>query len=149
MENPPTASMRRLDRRQRILALLVTGAIVLVFLLARWLTPDDRGLGTHEQLGLAPCRMLSLFHIPCPFCGMTTSFSLMVRGQAVRAFFVQPAGALIFILCAGIAIGAIPSAIAGRCPHRVLRLGSDKRALILLGACVALSWGYKIATHGM
>ena len=39
-------------------------------LVALSLTPDNRGLGTHEQLGLAPCRMLSYLHIPCPYIGI-------------------------------------------------------------------------------
>lgn len=71
--------------------LLIGGASLMclaTFALAIWLTPDPSGSGTHQQLGFPPCTIKSLFQIPCPTCGMTTSFAHFVRGewsQAARA----------------------------------------------------------------
>ena len=35
-------------------------------------------MGTHQQLGLPPCNFVTLTGYPCPACGMTTSFALLV-----------------------------------------------------------------------
>lgn len=57
---------------------------------------DPRGYGTHEQLGLAPCRMLQFTGVPCPACGVTTSVTLAAKGEVVASFVTQPFG----LLCA-------------------------------------------------
>ena len=56
----------------------------LVFGIALWLNPYDaegqpRKMETHRQLGLPPCTFYLLTGVPCPSCGMTTSFALLVR----------------------------------------------------------------------
>jgi hypothetical protein len=66
--------------------------------IARWLVPDPRGIGTHEQLGLPPCGFIQVFHdVPCPSCGMTTTFALAADGRLVDGFKNQPMGFLIFL----------------------------------------------------
>lgn len=52
---------------------------------ARTLTPDADGLGTHQQLGLPPCSMRIMFNMRCPGCGMTTSWAHFTRGQWVSS----------------------------------------------------------------
>lgn len=133
--------------RERAAAAAVGVSIAAVFAVARVLTPDLRGLGTHEQLGLGSCRMLTTFHIPCPFCGMTTSFSLMVRGDVGAAIAAQPAGAAIFyILAASLGLG-LWIALSGRRPLWLnSRLLNGPVALVgLAGLCVA--WMYKIFAY--
>ncbi|HMP79085.1 MAG TPA: DUF2752 domain-containing protein [Pirellulaceae bacterium] len=67
-------------------ALVASGlAICLALATARCLTPDERGYGTHQQLGLPPCSGRYLWRGVCPSCGMTTSWSWMMRGNLVRA----------------------------------------------------------------
>lgn len=121
--------------------------ILTVVVLARWLTPDPRGLGTHEQLGLPPCLTSSVFGIPCPFCGMTTSFSLMAHGEVSASFATQPAGALGFIL----SIIAFLLCIAFGVTGRAVPLGANfwrARWLVLLGMSVVLcAWIYKLLDH--
>jgi hypothetical protein len=75
-------------------ALLVPTATVLG--LAAWLTPDPTGVGTHIQLGLEPCIMMSWLTLPCPMCGMTTTFSLMAHLRPIDAFLNQPFGVVLF-----------------------------------------------------
>ena len=131
-------------RFQRALAAAFSAGSVIVVVLARWTTPDPRGLGTHEQLGLAPCSMLTFFHIPCPFCGMTTTFSLMVRGEFWNAIIAQPAGALLFVLLPFTFISALVVAVAGRAPLRALG-GRGLKPLLIMGfTTVFLAWTYKI-----
>lgn len=67
---------------------------------AVWLTPDLRGHGTHEQLGLPPCGFLLTTRLPCATCGMTTAFALAAHGQLFDALVTQPAGALLALLAA-------------------------------------------------
>jgi len=75
-------------------------ALFLVFpfilFLAHLLNPDPSGLGTHKGLGLPPCGFYTMFHKPCPSCGMTTSFALLMHGRLLDAFKSQPAGVFLF-----------------------------------------------------
>ena len=62
------------------------------FALAYALEPDPRGFGTHQSLGLPPCTFRALFGIPCPSCGMTTSFSHFMHGNLWQAFRANAGG---------------------------------------------------------
>ena len=72
-------------------------AVGLSILLAiAWnLTPDTRGYGTHHQLGFPDCTFIVLWGIPCPMCGMTTSWAYLMNGQVFPALTVNPGGALL------------------------------------------------------
>lgn len=65
---------------------------------AIYLTPNSSGLGTHQQLGLPACWFYYLTKIPCPTCGLTTSYTHLMHGHFTRAFWANAAGPLIFIL---------------------------------------------------
>ena len=73
----------------RIPLLAVGGMLASIFGIALYLNPynadgSPRTMATHTTLGLPPCNFVVLTGKPCPSCGMTTSFSLLVRGD-VRA----------------------------------------------------------------
>ncbi len=75
---------------------LVLG-ITVVFGIAFWLNPyeakgNPKTMGTHEQLGFPPCNFLIFTGKPCPSCGMTTSFALVVRGDLGNALEANWAG---------------------------------------------------------
>jgi len=95
---------------------LVTLALVLLGLLvaARTLTPDARGHGTHQQLGLPPCTFYVIFQRPCPACGMTTSWAWLLRGEIGHALAANVGGTLL----AGLSLAGVPwllvSALRGR-----------------------------------
>ena len=76
---------------------LVSLSIGLTILMgiAWWLQPDARGYGTHHQLGLPDCSFIVLWGIPCPMCGMTTSWSNLMHGDWANAFRANPGGALL------------------------------------------------------
>jgi Protein of unknown function (DUF2752) len=76
----------------RIAAGVVGVLLVTVLGIARWLTPSETGYGTHTQLGLPPCVMKEFLRIPCPSCGMTTSFACTMDGDLRRAIVANPAG---------------------------------------------------------
>jgi hypothetical protein len=54
-------------------------------------------MGTHEQLGLPPCRFLAFTGFPCPSCGLTTSFAYAAHFHFQQAFFASPFGLVLFL----------------------------------------------------
>src|SRR3984957_18651504 len=91
-----------LGQRARVLLSLLSLGLIAGFGVAAMLEPDSRGFGTHRQLGLPPCTVRLLFGIPCPSCGMTTSFASLMRGQLDQSFRANPAGLLLGLACAAL-----------------------------------------------
>lgn len=125
------------------------GAIVFlaaggVLFLALWLSPNPSGIGTHQQLGLPACNWVANFDLPCPTCGMTTSFSHAVRGEFLGSIRAQPAGFLLSILTAcTLLIGLYVMATGSRVGSVLDRLWG-RRAVWLLVASLVAAWAYKI-----
>lgn len=81
------------------MALGITGVFVLAALINPYETDGTaRNMGTHKQLGLADCGFLVVTGLPCPSCGMTTSFALLVRGDLINSLRANTAGTLLAIL---------------------------------------------------
>ena len=89
-----------LDRT--IAVLFATAAIALAVLLLG-ISPDARGHGTHEQLGMAACGWPLAYGTPCPTCGCTTAACQLVHGDVFGAFVTQPFGATMAL--AGLLLG--------------------------------------------
>ena len=102
------------------LSLLAVGvALAGIFGIACWLNPYDadgnpRSMATHTQLGLPPCNFVMLTGKPCPACGMTTSFALLVRGDVSASLGANWAGTLIAVLWALTMVWAVAGGIVGR-----------------------------------
>lgn len=86
----------RITPTGRALWAVVGAGCLTVLAIALWLTPDDRGFGTHELLTGTPCPFPLIMKLPCPTCGMTTAFALTMHARPIEAFLAQPAG---FVLC--------------------------------------------------
>lgn len=161
-ETPPTARpcntghalgplLRRIDHRHptkvRLWAGVFFGASAALLILASQLHPDQRGVGTHEQLGLPPCGLIQFVGIPCPTCGMTTAYSYTVRGRLIAGFSAQPFGfvlALGTILSVGLSAVIVVSGKTWRVNwYRI----SPNRTVLLLVVCFVLAWLYKIVDH--
>jgi hypothetical protein len=148
---PPILASRSDQSREtgwgRLLALGIAIACVAVLIRAATLVPSPTGMGTHRTMGLANCGFLERTGIPCPSCGMTTSFAWFVRGNLLASFYVQPMGALLAFAAGVTTWGAAYIVITGRPIHRLLRLLPGRYYLlpILLFACLA--WGWKILIH--
>jgi hypothetical protein len=131
----------RAERAQYGAWLVVAGVVLAV---ARYLQPDGRGYGTHEQLGLPTCTFLALTGIPCPSCGLTTSFAHAAHGHFYAALVAQPFGLLAFWLT----LLSIPATLY--LLHRriafasLLRARAANRSGVVLLALYLLSWIYKI-----
>lgn len=85
----------------KVRLLLVGWSLFLIagFTVAIQIKPDPRGFGTHQRLGFAPCVIRNQFSIPCPSCGMTTSFSHFVRGQIRQSAQANTSGLVLAMIC--------------------------------------------------
>ncbi|HEY2158660.1 MAG TPA: DUF2752 domain-containing protein, partial [Isosphaeraceae bacterium] len=108
----------RLGAIARAGLLALAAVLIGLFATAGRLSPDPRGYGTHEQLGLSPCAILRLTGRPCPTCGMTTSFAWLARGDPARAWRANPAGLLAAVVGAGLVPWLLLVASTGRAPGR-------------------------------
>jgi hypothetical protein len=128
-------------------AVLLGGAAIL--LAAARIDPDSRGYGTHQQLGLPPCGFELATGLPCPTCGMTTSFAHFARLEPEAAFRIQPFGALLFVAVAASTLLALFHLVAWRSPAWILRRLPPFPILVaaFLLALIA-SWGWKILATG-
>ena len=138
---------QRLHSHERAILALVAAGLLLLFAVGRLLTPDPRGVGTHEQIGLPPCATNLLFHIPCPFCGMTTAFSLMAHGEWAAAIKTQPAGALLALVAAASFVATAAAAVSGRGlpPELVARVSRWAWKIVIV--IVLVAWVYKLAVY--
>jgi hypothetical protein len=136
------APYSRRDRAQ-YLTLLALCAIALTA--ARLLEPSPRGVGTHEQLGLPPCLFLKLTGLPCPSCGLTTSFAHAARLHFYEALVTQPFG-LIACAAALLLVPTVGFLMHRRVPWaRAFHARATNRSLLVLLALYLSSWAYKIA----
>ncbi len=128
----------------RLTALGVLIGVGVILGVARWIDPNPSGYGSHRRLGLAPCGFLYTTGLPCPTCGMTTTFALTVRGHILKALWVQPAGTVLAGVTVLLGITAIVVLITGR--RLEINWYRINPMHVLVGALVLFigSWAFKI-----
>ena len=109
----------RAGRWVRIALLGIGGSLAAVFAIALYLNPYNadgtpRTMATHTTLGLPPCNFVVMTGKPCPSCGMTTSFSLLVRGDVLASLKANWVGTILATFWAGLLVWSVASAIAAR-----------------------------------
>ncbi len=99
----PLPARQRLRPWMRLLLVALALGLSAVFATAVYLDPYRGGqplrMETHRQLGLPECTFKEMTKLPCPSCGMTTSFALMVRGDVWNAAQANVVGALLAAFC--------------------------------------------------
>jgi hypothetical protein len=114
------------------------------FALARSVEPDPRGFGTHQRLGLPPCTFRALCNLPCPSCGMTTSFAHLTRGHLALAIQSNAGGALLALVCAA----QIPWCWWSACRGRLVGVSQPARGILAVMLTVAgvsvLNWLFQL-----
>jgi len=123
-ECPPQKS----ERSRRLHALGVALSAVLLLSIAFVLSPSEEGIGTHQQLGLPTCGWILASDIPCPTCGMTTSWTHTVRGNFV-------------------ALGGFITATTGFSFQPLLYRFPPSKIFIVVIILSLLAWGFKILLH--
>jgi hypothetical protein len=89
--------LEKIPKWLRLFLVALPTALTLLLIIAWKLQPDPRGYGTHHQLGFPDCTFIVLWGIPCPMCGMTTSWSNLMHGNWLTSFRSNPGGALLGI----------------------------------------------------
>ena len=124
---------------------LLTGAVLTI---AALLTADTSGVGTHTQLGLGECTFLRTTGLPCPMCGMTTTFTHMAHFHWIDGLLTQPFGAVLFLMTAVVFVLASLDLIrpAGRLKriYAFIQRFEFSWAIAMLSGLL-LGWGYKVA----
>jgi Protein of unknown function (DUF2752) len=140
--------IERMSLSGRILAALIGLGCLAILITAAALTPAPEGVGTHAAgLNLPQCNFLRTTKLPCPSCGMTTSFTWFAHGNLVASAYVQPMGTVLALLAAACVWGGLYIAISGRPAHRLLRLLPSRYTLFPLLLLGVLAWGWKILIH--
>lgn len=132
-----------LDRLIAVVVLATGAAFVLALSLV---SPDPRGYGTHELLGMEPCSWASGGDLPCPTCGVTTAACHLVHLSPFKAVATHPFGAALAGF--GIWLAGMAGFSLIRRRSFVDRLARLPYATLLISGVVLLagSWLYKYLT---
>jgi hypothetical protein len=133
--------VRVLERSIWALLALASGAVLA---LSRLLVPAAEGLGTHMQLGLPPCGFLALFSLPCPACGLTTSFAHLARFSLLASLRAHPLGFPLFLAVLVLWIRSLRGVVAGDALARILEHPQLGRAALLLCFALLAVWTVRL-----
>lgn len=136
--------VRRLGLVPRLLSLGLSAGCVLLLGVAASISPDARGVGTHEQLGIAPCTFMAVYGWPCPSCGYTTSFSLFAHLRWGQSLYNQPMGFLLALATAMVAWGGAYVALTGKPLHRLFGRFFTGKWVLAVTVLMVLAWGWKM-----
>ncbi len=144
----PDRMPERLGRPTRAWMAVLALALVVVMVVARTLTPDPRGFGTHTQLGLWPCAFKAATGTPCPTCGMTTSFAWYARGEVARSWGANPAGVGLASTCVILVPWLLMVSARGRpWPFRTLENPLISLSVAVV-ALILVSWAVRMTLGG-
>ena len=131
--------------QDRAASAAVLAACAMVLGLASWMDPSPDGLGTHTQLGLPACGFYSSVGLPCATCGMTTAFSHAAHGRLLSAFRAQPAGAVLAVMTAMLAVTSAYALATGMRLDPTVAWAARPAVVVAAAGVVLAAWGYKMA----
>ncbi|MBC8871874.1 MAG: DUF2752 domain-containing protein [Planctomycetes bacterium] len=143
MNRPKYNQLVVLSWLQRLFLIAAGSGLIALFVTAGLIGPDPRGFGTHQRLGLPPCTFRQLTGVRCPSCGMTTSWSHLVRGQVFRSFRANAGGAILGITAMLLAPWSFFSGLRGRWLWRPIGEWVAVGLVIALLAITLADWGIR------
>jgi hypothetical protein len=105
---------KEISGQLRLVLGMIGLGLICLFAVAAILKPSPYQMGTHQQLGLPPCSFVVLLGIPCPTCGMTTSWADLMHGDLIKAFQANSGGVMLALLAVVSAPWLMISAVRGR-----------------------------------
>jgi hypothetical protein len=128
----PRGPVRVLSPWTRTALIGIASGLLVIFGIAIWLNPyyengTPRRTGTHLQTGLPPCTFQVVTGLPCPSCGMTTSFALLVRGDVLNSLRANAIGTLLALFW----LALIPWCLACAIARRYFLIVTAERALLV------------------
>ncbi len=137
--------------RIRLGLILILLGLGVVLTLAAWIHPYDahgrpRQRGTHQQLGLNQCSFVQLTGKPCPSCGLTTSFALLMHGDLNSSLHSNAVGTLMAVF----ALLLMPWCVVCLLRRRLLWIRDWEWTLLLavgtFAVLLLIRWGIVMAT---
>ena len=106
-------------------------------------------LAAHDKIDIGrwlnPCGFKQRYGLPCPTCGMTTAALAFAGGKIFKAFYIQPAGAL---LCCILVVGAflaLLTAVFGVYFDFLKRFFTEvKVKYIIIGVLIIIAAGWMV-----
>jgi hypothetical protein len=140
-----------INRWVRFALLLITVLLIGVFTLALRLNPYDRygeprRMGTHMEMGLPECTFYEVTGKPCPSCGMTTSFALLMRGDVVNSLKANAVGTLLAVFCLALIPWNLVCVLRGRLYWVRSLERSLTMVLLVLLLLMLFRWGIVLLT---
>jgi hypothetical protein len=132
----------KLNAKVRLKSLLGATAIICGGILA--ILIGNGSIDSNKLFGF--CGFEQSHNIPCPFCGMTRSVCLFVRGDIAGAFNTQPAGAIfsiiVFLALIYLILRSLGMPMAAI--TKVLRKISTLAVILFIIAVILLGWGISV-----
>jgi hypothetical protein len=110
-----------------------------LLIIPAFLVPDPAMYGTHQKLLLPPCIFHYVTHVPCLFCGSTTSFAWLVRGNLPAAFLANPLAPVVFLYLVFFVLILTHSLLTGKTVRITTRLSLWGGLWLFL-----VMWGIKL-----
>jgi hypothetical protein len=133
-----------LGRWPRVGLLVVGTGLLFVFGLAWWINPYEDGqamrMESHRQLGLPPCTFKFMTGYPCPSCGLTTSFALLMKGDVVNSLRANAVGTLLALFWLALVPWSLVSSFCGRPLFLISVERAVLRALIIFLTLLLVRW---------
>jgi hypothetical protein len=134
----------RLSFLLRLVAIGVAVGCLTVLVIAGLLSPSPAGVGTHTAMNYPACDFLRRTGLPCPSCGMTTSFAWFARGNLLASLYVQPMGMVLAMLTAVAFWVSLYMGLTGKPALRLLRFVPGRYYLFPLFGLAIAAWGWKM-----
>ena len=97
---------------------------------------------------LVPCGFKQKYGLPCPTCGMTTSVVAFAQGKIIKAFYTQPAAALLCFVLVVVAFLALFIAVFGVYFDFINRFFAEvkiRHIILALIVIIAAGWAVTLA----